>query len=106
MNSKLILVATALAFVSGFALTLFPMMRSGRTLVETFKIVWLGETISIGVMEIAMNVTDYAMGGMQVASVATPLFWISMGVAAVAGFIAAFPVNWWMLKRNIKEKCH
>lgn len=101
-----ITVATVLAFISGFALTLIPMMKSGRGFVETFRIVWLGETISIGVMEVAMNATDYAMGGMQVASIAVPLFWLSMGVAMVAGFVAAFPVNWWMLRRNIKEKCH
>ena len=59
--------------------------------------------MSIGVMEVAMNATDYLMGGMQVASVADPLLWISV---AVASFIAAFPLNWWMIRRSIKHKCH
>lgn len=99
-------VATILAFISGFAFTLIPMMRSGRSFSETFRIIWLGESISIGVMEIAMNVTDYMLGGMQANSLAELIFWTSMLAAAAAGFVAAFPVNWWMISRNIKQKCH
>ena len=101
------LVATALAFVSGFALTLIPMtLQQGRSVGETFRIVWLGETISIGVMEIAMNVVDYLLGGMSAKSVAEPVFWYSMAVAIVAGYLAGYPVNYVMLKHNIKDKCH
>ena len=101
------LVATALAFVSGFALTLIPMtLQQGRSVGETFRIVWLGETISIGVMEIAMNVVNYLLGGMSAKSVAEPVFWYSMAVAIVAGYLAGYPVNYVMLKHNIKDKCH
>ena len=101
-----IIVATILAFITGFALTLIPLMKGrGLSFSQAWKIVWVGETISIGVMEIAMNFTDYHMGGMSVSSMADPLFWISFGVAVAAGFIAAFPVNWWLLSKNLKN-CH
>lgn len=101
------LVATALAFASGFALTLIPMtLRQGRSVAETFRIVWLGETISIGVMELAMNVIDYLIGGMSAKSVAEPVFWYSMAAAVVAGYLAGYPVNYLMLKHNIKGECH
>ncbi len=101
-----IIVATTLAFITGFGLTLIPLMRGrGLSFGQAWKIVWVGETISITVMEVAMNFTDYHMGGMTVSGLHEPLFWISFAVAIVAGFVAAFPVNWWLLSRNLKN-CH
>ena len=101
------LFATALAFISGFALTLIPLtLRQGMAVAAAFKLVWLGETISIGTMEIAMNAVDYLVGGMTAGSIFTTQFWIAMAVAVVAGYAAGYPVNYFMLKRGIKEKCH
>ncbi|MBL4762146.1 MAG: DUF4396 domain-containing protein [Gammaproteobacteria bacterium] len=100
------IVATALAFITGFALTLLPTFKQGLSLRETFKAVWLGETISIGVMEIVMNLVDYWIGGMNATSIAEPIFWISIGIAVVAGFAAGYPVNYFMLKKNLKQNCH
>jgi len=99
-------ISTILAFITGFALTLFPAYKQGLNLRETFKAVWLGEVISIGVMEIVMNLVDYYMGGMNTNSVADAIFWISLGAAVIAGFAAGYPVNYLMLKHNLKQKCH
>jgi hypothetical protein len=33
------------------------------------------------------------------------LFWEALAVAVPAGYIAAFPVNAWLIKRELK-KCH
>ena len=101
-----IIVATALAFTSGFALTLIPLMRGrGLSFSQAWKIVWLGEIVSITVMEVAMNFTDYHMGGMTASGLTDPIFWFAFIAAVAAGFIAAFPVNWWLLSRNLKN-CH
>lgn len=97
--------AVTLAFISGYALTLIPFMRQGISLKEALKLIWLAEFISISVMEIAMNFTDYQMGGMSVASLAEPRFWWSYGAALIAGFLAAWPVNLWLLRRGMKN-CH
>jgi hypothetical protein len=91
-----IFLATGLAYVSGFSLGLLPVMR---------KLIWFGEAISIGVMEIAMNGADFYAGGMQSGSLFSATFWIALLVAIPAGFLAAWPVNWWLLSRNYK-KCH
>lgn len=32
-----------------------------------------------------------------------PLFWFMMQIAMVLGFITAFPTNWWLIKKGIKE---
>ncbi|HEV2353626.1 MAG TPA: DUF4396 domain-containing protein, partial [Puia sp.] len=32
-----------------------------------------------------------------------PLFWFVMQMAMLLGFITAFPTNWWLLRKGIKE---
>jgi hypothetical protein len=68
--------------------------------------IWLGETISIAVMEFVMNFTDYHLGGVHAASLLAPQFWLGYAAAVPAGFSAAWPVNFWLLKRNIKQHSH
>ncbi|MCL1636135.1 DUF4396 domain-containing protein [Luteimonas sp. SX5] len=98
--------AVAFGFVSGFAFSLVPLLRSGLSLAQAWRAIWLGETISIAIMELAMNVADYHVGGVQVASMLHARFWLGYGAALVAGFAAAWPVNRWMLARAIKKPCH
>lgn len=98
--------ATLLGFVGGYTLGLWPLVRQGMGWVEAFRVIWLGETVSIAVMELAMNFTDYHVGGVQVDSVLALRFWLGYAAALPAGFIAAWPVNYWLLKRNIKQHAH
>ena len=101
-----IVLATALAYASGITLGLLPVMKSrGVGMAEAFRIIWIGEVISIGVMEIVMNFVDYQMGGMTAPSVWTWMFWRGIVFAVPAGFLAAWPVNYWLLKRELKA-CH
>lgn len=98
--------ATTLAFITGMGLTVFPLMgRESLSFGSAFRAVWLGEVVSIAVMEIAMNGTDYAVGGVHAKSIFEPIFWIGIAVAIPAGFIAAWPVNKWLIGRELK-KCH
>ena len=100
------ILATLLAYASGFALGLRPLLRRGMSLPAAFRTIWLGEAISIGVMELAMNFADFHMGGVGAGSVLDPVFWRGFAVAIPAGFLAAWPVNWWLLDRRIKAHCH
>ena len=101
-----IVLATALAYLSGMTLGLLPVMKGQRVgMLEALRIIWLGEVISIGVMELVMNYVDYRMGGMAAQSVASWMFWRGLLFAVPAGFIAAWPVNYWLLKRELKA-CH
>ena len=102
----IIALATTLAYLSGITLGLLPVMKSrGVGLVEAFRIIWIGEVISIGVMELVMNYVDYQMGGMTAPSIASWMFWRGIVFAVPAGFLAAWPVNYWLLKRELKA-CH
>ena len=100
-----VVLATALAYASGFGLTMWPLLRRGMGLWAALRTVFIGEAVSIGVMEIMMNTVDYALGGMGVRSLFVARYWQALSVAAVAGFLAAWPVNFWLLSRNMK-KCH
>lgn len=55
-----------------------------------------------GVMAIAQLAVFPAWFGGQV-SVATPVFWLTMQLAMLAGFCTAYPVNWWLISSGIKE---
>ena len=102
----IIVLATTMAYLSGFTLGLVPVMRhQNKTFIEALRLIWLGEAVSIGVMEVAMNFADYFVGGMQAGSVLSIPFWIGIAVAVPAGFIAAWPVNMWLLRRDLK-RCH
>ena len=102
----IIVLATALSYLSGMTLGLLPVMRDQKVgMLEALRIIWIGEVISIGVMEIVMNFVDYHMGGMTAGSIATWVFWRGLAFAIPAGFLAAWPVNYWLLKRELKA-CH
>ena len=101
-----IALATALAYLSGITLGLLPVMKDrGVSLLQALRIIWIGEVISIGVMEVVMNFVDYHMGGMTAPSVFSWMFWRGLLFAVPAGFLAAWPVNYWLLKRELKA-CH
>jgi len=101
-----IILATSLAYLTGITLGLIPVMRSQQVgMLRALKIIWIGEVISIGVMEVVMNFVDYQMGGMTAPSIVSWMFWRGILFAVPAGFLAAWPVNYWLLKRELKA-CH
>lgn len=101
-----IILATTLAYISGFTLGLLPVMRGrGLSLLAAFKLIWIGEAVSIGVMEIVMNWVDYEMGGMAAGSMLSWQFFRGLLFAVPAGFLAAWPINYWLLGRELKA-CH
>lgn len=101
------ILATVLAYIAGFSLAIPPIMRSqGLSFQQAFRAIWLGEAISIGVMEVVMNGVDYMVGGVQAASLSSPIFYIGLAAAIPAGFLAGWPVNYVLLRNAIKGKCH
>jgi hypothetical protein len=105
-TAAIITLATALSYVSGFLLGLVPVMRErGISLLSALKIIWIGEAISIAAMEVAMNLSDYAMGSMGAKTMFSWLWLRGLLVAVPAGFLLAWPVNYWLLKRDLK-RCH
>ena len=40
----------------------------------------------------------------QFATPDRPEFWFAMQLAMICGFLTSYPVNWWLIKKGIKEK--
>ena len=100
------LLATILAFITGMLLAVMSVVKNHQTTYSiAIKTVWLGEVVSITVMEITMNSVDYLMGGVNANSIFDDIFWLALALSIPAGYIAALPVNYFLIKRNLK-KCH
>ncbi|MDQ6834895.1 MAG: DUF4396 domain-containing protein [Actinomycetota bacterium] len=56
-----------------------------------------------GVMAVAQFLVLPALFGRR-PDAFTPQFWFAMQLAMVAGFATAYPVNWLLIRRGIKEK--
>jgi hypothetical protein len=95
-----IVLAVALAFLFGYSLTSWPLLRSGMALAAVVPIALAVDTVSIATMEIVDNAIMLAIPGAMEAGLGDPLFWGSLGVALAIAGLAALPVNRWLLKRG------
>ena len=99
-NAATIALAVALAFFFGYSLTMVPLLRSGMALAAVLPLAFAADTLSITVMEIVDNLIMLAVPGAMEAGPASLLFWGSLAFALAVAFIAAFPVNRYLIARG------
>jgi hypothetical protein len=99
-NGATIALGVALAFVFGYSLTSWPLLRAGLALAVVAPIALASDTLSIAVMEIVDNAILVIIPGAMDAGLDTLLFWGSLSVALVIAGAFAFPVNRWLLARG------
>jgi Domain of unknown function (DUF4396) len=99
-NFVTIVAAIVLAFFFGYLLTLVPLLRSGIALGAALPLAFASDTLSITVMEIVDNAIILVIPGAMDAGLADPLFWGSLALALAVAFVAAFPVNRWLIARG------
>jgi hypothetical protein len=99
-NFASIAVAIPLAFFFGYSFTAVPLLRSGLALAAVLPIALAADTFSITVMEIVDNAIVLVVPGAMQAGLGDPLFWGSLAFALVVAWIAAFPVNRWLISRG------
>jgi hypothetical protein len=92
--------AVVLAFLFGYTLTSFPLLRAGLALSAVVPIALATDTVSIAVMEIVDNALIVLIPGALEAGVGDLLFWGSLSVALVVAGVVAFPVNRWLIARG------
>jgi hypothetical protein len=95
-----IVLAIILAFFFGYSLTILPLLRSGMALGATLPLAFASDTLSITVMEIVDNLIILVIPGAMDAGLGSPLFWGSLAFALAVAFVAAFPVNRWLIARG------
>lgn len=96
--------AIILGFVMGFALGIIPLLRKGFSFSRAFKIVFLAEGLSIIVMEAFEVLTQASIPGVLNAGLTEPIYWIGMFISLVVGFIAAFPVNYYLIRKGVRHQ--
>jgi hypothetical protein len=99
-NLPTIVLAIVLAFLFGYSFTSWPLLRSGLALATVVPIALAADTFSIGVMEIVDNAILLVIPGAMEAGLADPLFWGSLAFALAVAWVAAFPVNRWLIARG------
>jgi hypothetical protein len=92
--------AVALAFLFGYTLTSLPLLRAGFALAAVVPIALASDTFSIAVMEIVDNAIVVAVPGALDAGLSDLLFWGSLAFALAIAFVAAVPVNRWLIARG------
>jgi hypothetical protein len=95
-----IALAVALAFLFGYAFTLVPLVRAGVALGSSLGIAFAADTISITVMEVVDNAVLLVIPGAMEAGLGSALFWGSLAFALAVAFVAAYPVNRWLIGRG------
>ena len=99
-NGAMITLSIGLAFLFGYTLTSWPLLRAGMSLRQVVPLALAADTLSIAVMEIVDNTVVAIIPGALDATLASWLFWVSLAVSLVIAFIAAVPVNRWLIGRG------
>ena len=95
--------AVVLGFVFGFIFGLRPLLRAGYDFPRALHQVFIAETLSIVVMETTEVLVQVYTPGVMEAGLLSWIFWLGMALALVAGYAAAFPVNYVLVGRGIRH---
>jgi hypothetical protein len=95
-----IILAVALAFVFGYALTMRGVLRAGVGFRTALKVALAADTVSIAVMEILDNAVMLAVPGAMDAGLTNWVFWASLAFALLVAFVLTTPINRWLISRG------
>lgn len=99
-NWPTVALAVVLAFVFGYALTLWPLRRAGMAWGTALGLAFASDTVSITIMELVDNAVMLAIPGAMEAGLTDLLFWGSLAVSLIVAGVAAFPVNRWLIAQG------
>jgi hypothetical protein len=99
-NFATVAVSIILAFISGYGLTMLPLLRSGMTMSGATRLALSADTISIAIMEIVDNGIMLIIPGAMDAHLSDVRFWGSLALSLAIAGLAAFPANRWLIARG------
>ncbi len=105
-TGQTIALAVGLAFAFGYLLSSLPLVGAGMSPGRALRLVLAADTISIVVMEVVDNAVMAAVPGAMDSGLVDPVFWLAMIVALAAAFVAAFPVNRFLIDRGRGHALH
>ena len=104
-------VELALEYLLGFAFgwtifqALFMRGMAGGDYLRSLKITFIPELLSMNVLMAAMVPVMLLLRARIAPGVGPgdPAFWFVMSMALLAGFIVAYPMNWWLVANHLKH---
>jgi hypothetical protein len=99
-NGATVAVSVVLAFIFGYALSTLPLLRGGVAVAAALALVLAADTLSILTMEVVDNLVVLAYPGAMDAGLLDLTFWVSLALSLAVAFVAAVPVNWYLLRRG------
>jgi len=103
-NVNTLILAVVLGFVFGFILGMRPLLKAGFNFRLAFKTVFIAEGLSIAVMEATEVLVEVYTPGVMEAGLTSWIFWAGMLLALTAGFIAAYPVNYYLIGIGVRHQ--
>lgn len=101
-----VLLAFVLSFVSGYAFSVIPIVRAGMKFWPSLKLVFAADTVSILTMTIVDNICMLLIPGAFDKDLTNPVYWLSRLIAMSVAFFAAWPVNYYLLKKGKGHALH
>lgn len=99
-NGASIGLSVVLAFAFGYALTYTGVRRAGADSRTATRAALASDTVSILTMEVVDNLFILLVPGAIAAGLASGLFWWSLALSLAVAFVAAVPVNHWLMERG------
>ena len=99
-NVLQIVAAVLLAFVFGYALTLWPVLRAGLSFRQATGIALAADTISIAIMEAVDNGFVLLVPGAIDAGLGEAKFWWSIALGFAIAFVPAWAANRALIARG------
>jgi len=95
-----VVLSVLLAFIAGYTLTMFPLLRAGIDLQSALKLALASDTASIAIMEVVDNALMVVIPGAMNAGLFQFRFWWSLALALFLAGVAAYPVVRWLIARG------
>jgi hypothetical protein len=99
-NAANVALSVALAFFFGYLLTYTGLRRAGADSRTATRAAIASDTVSILTMETVDNVFLLLVPGAMAATLTDSLFWWSLAASLAVAFVAAVPVNHWLMERG------
>jgi hypothetical protein len=99
-NLASIALAVALAFLFGYSLTLWPVLRAGLSFLAATGVALAADTISIAIMEAVDNAFILLVPGAMEAGLGDAKFWWAIALGFALAYGPAYLANRWLIARG------
>jgi len=95
-----VMIAAILSFISGYSVSTVPLLKANMPFMKALRLVLVADTVSILTMTIVDNLLMLIIPGALNKNLGNPIYWLSRCISLSAAFIAAYPVNLYLLRRG------